>query len=63
MKEDQTKVHPMEKYRPEWCHHPPFDSIDYCWGLLVLKEADKIADIAFCAGCEFCHEQHMEGHP
>lgn len=51
--ESRKEEHPMEKYRPEWCQHPPFESIDYCWGLQVLKEADKIADVTFCGKCEF----------
>ena len=29
------KEHKYTKYRPEWCEHPDFESIGYCWGLAV----------------------------
>lgn len=49
--------HKYTPYRPEWCRHPPFESIDYCWGLAVLVDRDlkmfkkKLKD--YCEGCEF----------
>jgi hypothetical protein len=43
------KVHPMTKHRPKCCGHPPFDGIDYCWGLGISIRDNKKMD---CSGCD-----------
>lgn len=47
------KEHKYTKYRPEWCEHPDFESIGYCWGLAV--HADKgTLDEFFKDKCALC---------
>ncbi len=35
------REHTYTKYRPKWCNHPPFESIDYCWGDVLIRERDN----------------------
>jgi hypothetical protein len=47
------KEHLYTQFRPYWCKHPPFESIDYCWGLALA--ADKGALLEFYKdSCDTC---------
>ena len=47
------KPHKYTKYRPAWCQHPPFESIDYCWGLAVAVDEKKLKSF-YGQKCELC---------
>jgi hypothetical protein len=49
------KEHKYAKYRPEWCKHPPFNGIDYCWGLaLAVDNGTPKENIFFEDKCKTC---------
>lgn len=47
--------HKYNPYRPEWCCHPPFDGVDYCWGLACCVDDGKLEDFLKdkCKICEY----------
>jgi hypothetical protein len=57
------ELHKYSKHRPPWCNHPPFKSIDYCWGLaLAVDERKKIKFLKDkCSDCDQSKYYYMEG--
>lgn len=50
----KVREHTYSKYRPKWCQHPPFESINYCWGLAVAVDENKTKEFLKnkCRGCD-----------
>ena len=36
------REHTYTKYRPDWCNHSTFESIDYCWGLASAVDRKEL---------------------
>lgn len=50
----KMRTHEYTKYRPKWCKHPPFISINYCWGLAVAADSNLLKEFLkdVCLSCE-----------
>ena len=48
------REHTYTKYRPMWCNHPQFQSIDYCWGLAVAVDEKRLTKFKAnkCKACD-----------
>ena len=47
------KIHPYQFYAPPWCMHPPFESIDFCWGLAISVDKNTLTEF-FKERCDTC---------
>lgn len=52
------RSHEYTKYRPKWCTHPKFISINYCWGLAAAVD-DNLLDNFLKDTCPSC-ELHKD---
>ncbi len=58
----KPREHKYTKYRPKWCKHPTFESIDYCWGLAVCADNKKLDEFykSKCTTCDL--SKHFKGY-
>ena len=51
----KKKEHKYTKYRPKWCNYPPFEGINYCWGLAVSADEHTLRKFKTnkCRMCEY----------
>lgn len=51
--EMKLRVHKYTKYRPKYCLHPTFESMNYCWGLAVAVDKRALTKF-YKSKCRTC---------
>jgi hypothetical protein len=57
--------HKYSKYRPPWCNYPPFESMDYCWGLALAVDRGILPGFFEhkCCDCDMSKNYIEEAKP